>query len=107
VDLRGFALLTGLGWLGAIAAVGLFYRGIRSDPHFVSGVASLIVAAALASFAHRRLARKVEEECLANGMSVLEARRRAREVVFHLWTRRGERAADRDRLRGLLEDLPA
>jgi hypothetical protein len=107
VDLRGFAASTALGWLSFMGAVAFFYRSGTSDLHFVFGLGGLIAGCSLVAWAHRRLAQRVERECVTVGMSEAGAHRYAREMVFHLWTGRAKRHPVDGQLQRLLKDFPA
>ncbi len=105
VNLRSFIALTTLGWLGLVSAAGWLYRSGRNDQTFVFGVLSLIAALASFSWAHRRLAERVMEQCVALGMSEPHARRRASEVVFQLWTQGSPTDGEENPLKRLLKDF--
>lgn len=105
VDLRGFFALTVLGWLGLVSAVGWLYRSGGDDQTFVFGVACMIAALASCSWAHRRLAQQVTEQCVALGMNELHARRRASEIVFQLWTKGSPTSQGTNPLKRLLKDF--
>jgi hypothetical protein len=85
VSLRAFFLSVASAWLGFLAAFGLLYHSPGNDLRFVLGVSSMVAAAALVGFAHRKLLGSLERCCVELGMRQAHARNRARDIVSNLW----------------------